>query len=186
MPFDKIIKDYENHLKQSHETLAKEFGRIRTGRASPQLIEHVRVDAYGTPSPITQVAGITVPEPTQLLIKPWDKGLLHAIEKALVQADLGMTPTNDGSVIRILIPPLSAERRKQLATQAKEAAEKIKVAMRNARRDAIKHLETTAKDENTPEDTLRATTDKVTKILKDAETKVDKDLKTKVDAITTM
>ena len=112
--------------------------RIRTGRAAPQMLDHVQVEAYGAVMPLNQVAQVSVPEPTQLLIKPFDKSQLRAIEKGITISDLGMAPQNDGNVIRLNVPPLSEERRKQLASQAKDSCEKCKVAMRNSRRDAIK------------------------------------------------
>ena len=177
MAFDDAIADAKAKMDKGLQQLGAEFRRIRTGRATPAMIEHVHVEAYGSSMPITQCAGITVPEPTQLMIKPWDKSILRAIEKALVDADLGMSPQNDGSVIRLNVPPLSQERRKQLAGQAKESAEKCKVSMRNVRRDAIKHVETSGKETKQPEDAIKKATEKISELLKQYETKSDQELK---------
>ena len=186
MSFDDILLETEEHFEKSLANLDKDFRRIRTGRASPDMIDHVHVEAYGALTPIKQLAGISVPEPTQLLIKPYDKSILKDIERALVAADLGMAPQNDGQVIRLNVPSLSAERRKQLAATAKEAAEKAKVAMRNSRRDAIKHIEALGKEKKLPEDLVKQTVEQVGETLKDYEGKVEKALKAKVDDLTTM
>jgi ribosome recycling factor len=186
MSFEDVIADAKSKLDKALQSLAGEFRRIRTGRANPAMIEHVHVEAYGSSMPITQCAGITVPEPSQLMIKPWDKGLLRAIEKALVDAELNMSPNNDGSVIRLNIPPLSTERRKQLAGQAKEACEKCKVSMRNVRRDAIKHVETKGKETKQPEDQIKKATEKISEMLKQSEAKADSELKSKTDDIMTL
>ncbi len=186
MSFEDVIADAKAKLDKALQQLASEFRRIRTGRAMPSMIEHVHVEAYGSSMPITQCAGITVPEPTQLLIKPWDKGLLRAIEKAIVDSDLGLSPQNDGVVIRLNIPPLSTERRKQLAIQAKEACEKCKVTMRNVRRDAIKHVETKGKEEKLPEDATKKAAEKISEMLKQSETKADAQLKEKTDDVMNM
>ena len=150
------------------------------------MVEHINAEAYGAMTPLNQLAGISVPEPTQLLIKPWDKSVLKDIEKALIAADLGMAPQNDGECIRLNVPPLSTERRKQLAAQAKEAGEKCKVAMRNTRRDAIKRCETEGKEANASEDAIRGLTDQITELLKEYEGKTEAALATKTEDITTL
>ena len=183
MSFEDVIADAKGKLDKVLQQLSVDFRRIRTGRAAASMIDHVHVEAYGSTMPLTQCAGITVPEPSQLLIKPWDKGLLRAIEKALVDSDIGMSPQNDGSVIRLNVPTLSTERRKQLAGQAKEATEKCKVAMRNVRRDAIKHAETKGKEQKLPEDAIKKASEKISEMLKQAETRADKELKDKTDDI---
>lgn len=186
MSFDDILLETEEHFDKSLEALNKDFKRIRTGQASPQMIDHVQVEAYGVLTPLNQLAGISVPEPTQLLIKPWDKNTLRDVEKALVNADLGMAPSNDGDVIRLNVPPLSEERRKQLAAQAKESAEKARVAMRNVRRDSIKSIEQLGKDDKLPEDAIKKAAEDVTSLLKEYEGKVDEVLKAKSEAILTI
>ena len=186
MDSDLILMDVEEHFEKSLKALDNEFRRIRTGRASPAMIEHVVADAYGAPTPINQLAGISVPEPSQLLIKPWDKGVLKEIEKALIASDLGMSPQNDGEQIRLNVPPLSSERRQQLAAQAKESSEKCKIAMRNTRRDGIKRIETEGKESNESEDTIRQLSDQVTELLKTYEAKAEAALIEKTEDITTV
>lgn len=183
MSIEDILFEVEEHFEKSQSSLDNEFRRIRTGRANPSMLDHVQVEAYGAMMPLKQVAGITVPEPMQLLIKPYDKGTVHAIEKALVTADLGMSPQNDGEVIRLNLPPLSGERRKELAGQAKEAAEKCRVAMRNSRRDGIKQVEALGKEEKLPEDLIKKSCEEVTDLLKQYEGKVEAALKEKTDDI---
>lgn len=181
--FEMIELETEERLEKALTALDHEFGRIRTGRAAPQMIDHVQVEVYGAPTPLRQIASVTVPEPTQLLIKPYDKNALHAIEKGLAAADLGMTPQNDGQVIRLNVPPLSEERRRQLAGQAKEATEKCKVSMRGARRDGIKAVETTGKEEKVGEDLVKQATEGMTDLLKAYEAKAEARLKEKTEAI---
>jgi ribosome recycling factor len=177
--FDADITDTKGKLDKALAAQVHDFNHIRTGRASPAIIEHVQVEAYGSMMPLSQCASISVPEPTCLLVKPWDRALLKAIEKSLVAASLGMAPQSDGQVIRLNLPPLSEERRKQLAGQAKEATEKCKVAMRNIRRDAIKHLETKGKEQKAPEDLVKKTKEKVDALLKEHELKAEAKLKEK-------
>jgi ribosome recycling factor len=183
MSFDPEIADCKAKFEKALGSLAHDFKHIRTGRASIAMIEHVQVEAYGSRMPIAQCAGLTVPEPAQILIKPWDKALLKAIEKALTEAQLGMMPQNDGVVIRLQVPPLSSERRKQLAQTAKEACEKCKVAMRNLRRDIIKAIETKGKADNAPEDTTKKASEKVSELLKQYEAKAESALKDKTEDI---
>ena len=181
--FDEILLDTEEHFEKSLTAMQHDFRRIRTGRASTTMVDHVQVLAYGAMCPITQLAGISVPEPTQLLIKPWDKGSLRDIERALIAADLGMAPQNDGEVIRLNVPPLSEERRKQLAGNAKEACEKCKVGMRNSRRDGIKAIEAEGKDQKLSEDDIKRAVEQVTELLKEYEAKAEELLKEKTEDI---
>ena len=183
MSFDTEIKDCTAKFDKALGSLAHDFKHIRTGRANIAMIEHVQIDAYGSRMPIAQCAGLSVPEPAQILIKPWDKALLKAIEKGLTEAQLGMMPQNDGSVIRLHVPPLSSERRKQLASEAKEATEKCKVAMRNLRRDVIKAIETKGKADKLPEDTTKKASEKISDLLKQYEVKAESSLKEKTDDI---
>lgn len=183
MSTDDIMLETEEKLEKALHALEHEFRRIRTGRASPNMIEHVHVEAYGAQMPVHQVATISVPEPTQILIRPWDKSSLHAIEKALINANLGMSPQNDGEQIRLNIPPLSQERRKELAAQAKEVAEKSKIAMRNIRRDGIKAVEAEGKDSSLSEDAIKQATEEVTELLKRYEGQVEERLEEKTTDI---
>jgi ribosome recycling factor len=183
MSFEAEIAECKVRFEKALGALAHDFKHIRTGRASVAMIEHVQVEAYGSRMPISQCGAITVPEPAQIMIKPWDKGLLKAIEKGLLEAQLGMMPQNDGVVIRLMIPPLSSERRKQLAASAKEATEKCKVSMRNLRRDEIKTIESKGKAEKSPEDAIKKACEKISEMLKQYEAKTESSLKDKTEDI---
>src|SRR5690625_1924049 len=141
---DAILKDSEEKMQNAVQAARRELASIRTGRANPSLLDRITVDYYGTPTPIQQMASVSVPEARLLVIQPWDKSALKEIEKAILSSDLGLTPNSDGSVIRIQIPQLTEERRKDLARIARKEAEDKRVAVRNVRRDAneaLKHLE---------------------------------------------
>ena len=145
----------EERMKKTVASLKDEFNTIRTGRASASLFDKVRVDYYGDKSPLSQVATISIPEARMVVIQPWDKGLIKEIEKAILSADLGLNPSNDGKVIRIAIPPLTADRRKELCKQAKNIAENSRVAIRNIRRDGNDDLKKQQKDGILTEDSLK-------------------------------
>ena len=150
-----IIRDAADHMDKSVKALQHEFGTVRTGRASSAIFEKINVDYYGTPTPILQIAGVKTPEPQMLLIEPWDKSALGAIEKAIRASDLGLNPSNDGQVIRVPFPPLTEERRKELVKLCKHYAEEARVAVRNIRRDANQKLERLSKDGEASEDDVR-------------------------------
>jgi ribosome recycling factor len=156
---------------------------MRTGRAHPGLVESIRVDYYGTPTPLKQLANISVPEPDQLVIKPFDVSAMSDIEKGIQSSDLGITPQNDGKLIRLRVPPLSEERRKQMVSRAKEVAEESKISMRNIRRDANKHIDTSKKDGDLSEDDQSRFKDQVQEVLKTVEKQVDADLKRKTEEL---
>ena len=185
MSLETEIADIKSKLEKSFAQLQHEFKGIRTGRATTAIVESVQVEAYGSRMPLPQCASVSVPDATTILIKPWDKALLKPLERALGEADLGMTPQSDGQVIRMNLPPLSTDRRKQLVSQAKDAAERAKVSMRNVRRDGIKHVETKGKDLKLPEDLVKKNVAEVDKLLKDAEGRIEKELKAKSDDIMT-
>ncbi len=186
MSLEADLADIKAKLEKSFAQLQHEFRGIRTGRATTAIVDNVQVEAYGSRMPLSQCASVSIPDATTILIKPWDKTVLKVIEKALIEAALGMAPNNDGSVIRMNLPPLSTERRKQLAGQAKEAAEKAKVSMRNVRRDGIKHLEAKGKDQKLPEDLVKKSVKSVDDLLKDVETRAEKELKAKTEDIMTL
>ncbi|WNC12512.1 ribosome recycling factor [Brevibacillus brevis] len=175
-----VIKDMEDRMNKAIANLKKDLSTLRAGRANPAMLDRVMVDYYGTPTPISQLANISVPEPRMLTIQPWDKTALKEIDRALQQSDLGISPSNDGVIIRLAIPPLTEERRKDLVKLAGKSGEEAKVAIRNIRRDAndeIKKLEkaaTISEDESRRhQETVQKTTDKfiaeVDKIVKDKE-----------------
>jgi len=175
-----VLKDMEDRMNKAIATLKRELSSLRAGRANPAMLDRVMVDYYGTPTPISQLANISVPEPRMLTIQPWDKTALKEIDRALQQSDLGISPSNDGVIIRLIIPPLTEERRKDLVKLAGKSGEESKVAIRNIRRDAnddIKKLEkaaTISEDESRRhQESIQKTTDKfiaeVDKVVKDKE-----------------
>ena len=133
---DERLKVYEEKMTKSYDAMIREFTASRAGRANPHVLDKLKVDYYGTPTPIQQVGNISVPEPRMLQIQPWEKSLIKAIEKAILTSDLGITPSNDGTVIRLVFPELTEERRKDLVKDIKKKGEAAKVAIRNIRRDA--------------------------------------------------
>lgn len=159
-----LIKNGEERMKKTLDALRREFVSLRAGRANPALLEKVTVDYYGAVTPINQLATITAPEPRLLVIQPFDKSVIGEMEKAIQKSDLGLTPTNDGSVIRIAIPPLTEERRKELVKVVKKYAEEAKVAVRNIRRDLNDELKKMQKEGDLTEDELRRHTDEVQKL----------------------
>ena len=144
---DNRLTPYENKMKKAIEFLEADFAGIRAGRANPHILDKLRVDYYGTPTPIQQVGNVTVPEARIIQIAPWDKSLLKAIEKAIMTSDIGINPSNDGSVIRLVFPELTEERRKDLAKDVKKKAEDGKVAIRNIRRDGNDSFKKLAKED---------------------------------------
>ena len=149
---DEVKHDAENKMKKSLEALKRELMTIRTGRASPALIEPLKVDYYGAPTPLQQIATIAAPEPRLLTIKPFDPSSIGAIEKAILKSDLGLTPNNDGKMIRLAIPALNEERRRDLTKVVHKHAEEAHVALRNIRRDSLKDLEEMEKEKMISED----------------------------------
>jgi ribosome recycling factor len=158
-----ILQDTEHRMHGALEATAEEFHHIRTGRATPALIDGISVDYYGTPTPIGQLAGIAVPEARMLVITPWDKSVLGAISKAILNSDLSINPTNDGQVIRLIIPPLTEERRKEFGKLVGKKTEDGKIAVRNVRRDAVEHLKKLEKDHTVSEDESHRAQEKVQK-----------------------
>jgi ribosome recycling factor len=165
MPIAEVLQRARQHMAKSVEHLQQQLARLRTGRATPALIEHIRVDYYGVPTPISQVGNISVPEPRMLVIQPWDRSLLGAIEKAILQSDLGVTPSNDGSVIRIVMPPLSEERRRELVKVCRKYAEEARIALRNLRREYMEKLRQVEKEEHLSEDERRRGEQELQKIV---------------------
>ncbi|KPJ58004.1 MAG: ribosome recycling factor [Planctomycetes bacterium DG_58] len=176
MPVDDVLLDAEERMEKAVTHLADEYRGVRTGRASSGLVEHMKVEYYGSPTPLNQLANIGTPEPQLIVIKPYDPGCLKDIEKAILTSDLGITPQNDGKVIRLVIPPLSEERRKQLIHHAKELAEQAKISIRNVRRDANKVLDQEKKDRTIPEDEMYRGKDEVQELTNQYETKVQEHL----------
>jgi ribosome recycling factor len=160
---DSRIEQYESKMKKTLDNLKEEFASIRAGRANPHLLDKLRVDYYGTPSPLQSVANISVPEPRVIQIQPWESKLIKDIEKAILASDLGLTPNNDGKVIRLIFPELTEERRKDLVKDVKKKAENTKVAIRNIRRDANDAFKKLSKSDIS-EDEIKSLEDDVQKI----------------------
>ncbi|MCS7034875.1 MAG: ribosome recycling factor [Phycisphaerae bacterium] len=179
MPVDDILLDMEAHMEKSLEHLKRELDGIRTGRATPALVEHIRVDYYGSQTELRSIAAINVPEATQLLIRPFSPQDIRAIEKAINDSKLGLTPHSDGKSIRLQLPPLSQERRVQLVAQCKGFGEQAKVAIRNARREANKLLEAEEKGKVITEDEHERAKEQVQELTKTYEAKVDAMLENK-------
>ncbi len=159
-----VSKDAKSHMESTIEDLRRRLGTVRTGRASVSLLDNIVVEYYGTPTPLSQIANISAPEPQLLTVQPWDPSVLNAIEKAIQSSDLGINPSNDGRVIRIPIPPLTQERRKQLAKVVRDMAEEHRTAIRNLRRDANERLKKLLKDKKITEDDERNGLDEVQKL----------------------
>lgn len=178
MDIQELLTREESRMDKTIEALKHEFASIRTGRASTALLDKVMVDYYGTPSPINQVANVTAPEPRLILVKPWEKSMIGPIEKAVLQSDLGLNPSNDGDTIRLAIPQLTEERRKELVKVVSKKAEEAKVAVRNIRRDANDAIKKEEKAKTITEDDAKQGQDKIQK-LTDKKIKAIDDLKDK-------
>ena len=164
MDKDSVFLDGEDRMDKALVALDRDFSKLRTGRASTSLVENIKVDYYGTPTPINQLSSVAVPDSRTLTIQPWDRGSFSLIEKAIVKSDLGLSPSNDGKLIRITIPALTEERRKELTKLAKKYAEDAKVAVRNVRRDANESLKKLEKDKLLTEDDLKKATEDMQKL----------------------
>ncbi len=178
-----VVKEARPRMEAAIEDVRKKLATIRTGRAAVSLLDSVMVEYYGTPTPLNQMASVHVPEPQMLTVQPWDQTQLVAIEKAIRAADLGLNPSNDGKLIRIPIPPLTEERRKQLAKQVHEIAEEHRTAVRNIRRDANDRLKRLLKDKAISEDAERDGLEEVQKLTNTYIGKIDELMKTKENEI---
>src|SRR3954468_23266844 len=167
-----IMKDTEERMEKATDVFRNELKGLRTGRATPALLDSIRVEYYGSPTPIKQLAQVSTPDPQQLVIRPFDAGALKDIEKAIRSSNLGMAPNNDGKIIRLQVPAMSGEQRTKMVAQIKKTAEETKVSCRNVRRDANKHLEVAEKDGAITEDDLTKFKDQVQTLLKSFEDKI--------------
>jgi ribosome recycling factor len=158
-----VVSDLKQRIDKTLEDLKRDLSKVRTGRASTNILDGIRVDYYGTPTPLSGVANLNTPEPRLITIKPWDKGTLKDIEKAIREANIGLNPMNDGEIIRLPFPPLTEERRRDIAKQVKSKGEEHKVAIRNVRRDANEMLKDLLKDKSITEDDLKRATERVQK-----------------------
>lgn len=176
---DTIKQDTEERMSKAVANLKKEFASIRTGKASPALLDRLVVDYYGTPTPLNQMAGVSAPEARMLLIQPWDKSALGNIEKAILKSDLGLTPTNDGSVIRLVIPQLTQDSRKELGKKVKKLGEEAKVAVRNIRRDSNDEIKKLEKAKEITEDDSKAAQEVIQKMTDKYVSEIDKAISVK-------
>ena len=183
---DARLNSYEEKMTKTMHNLEEEFGSIRAGRANPHVLDKLRVDYYGTPSPIQSVANVSVPEPRMIQIQPWEASLVKEIEKAILTSDLGLNPSNDGKIIRLVFPELTEERRKELAKDVKKKGENAKVAVRNIRRDAIDHIKKTGKAEAWAEDEIKDLEDGIQKLTDKYVANVDKAVDAKTKEILTV
>lgn len=183
---DARLTVYEDKMEKTMNNLAEEFGSIRAGRANPHVLDKLRVDYYGTPSPIQTVANVSVPEPRMIQIQPWEASLVKAIEKAILTSDLGLNPSNDGKVIRLVFPELTEERRKELGKDVKKKGEDAKVAIRNIRRDAIDAVKKLGKTDDISEDEIKDLENQIQKLTDKFVAKVDKSVEDKTKEILTV
>ncbi len=171
MPYDEIVFEAEEKMEKAVNVLVTEFRGVRTGRASMGLIDPIRVDYFGAPTPLKSLASITVPEPRMIMIKPFDPSSTEAIEKAILKSDIGLTPQSDGKILRLPVPPLSEERRKQIAKMVRELGEKAKVSLRSIRREANSTADREEKEKAISEDEQKNTRDEVDRLIKNFEKK---------------
>ncbi len=170
---DTLYSELGDRMSKAVETLESDYKRLRTGRASVSLVDGIRVDYYGAPTPLSQIATLTIPDPRTIMIQPWDVSAVGDIEKAVLKSELGLTPMNDGKVIRISIPPLTAERRRDLVKVVKKKAEESKVAVRNIRRDINEKLKDLKKDKQVSEDEQFRAQDEIQKLTDEYVKKID-------------
>jgi len=183
MPVKEVVTDIESKMKKTLEVLQNDLKTIRTGRASTALVENIRADYYGTPTPLKQLATLAAPQADMIIIKPFDPASVKEIEKAIKTSDLSLAPIVDGKLIRINIPPLTGERRKQLVHQVRQIGEQAKIGVRNIRRDANKHLESEEKDKLITEDDLEKGNKQIDDLTKQYTDKIDAAVKHKSDEI---
>ena len=176
---DEILLDSEDRMEKAIAKFKKDLTGIRTGRANPGLVDSLRVDVYGSPTPIKQIASVSAPEPQQLVIRPFDPSTIKDIEKGIIASDLGLAPNNDGKVIRLNIPALSTEVRKSMVSRTKDLAEETRVAIRNIRRDGNKHADQAEKDKELNEDDCKKLKDEVQELTKKYESQVNDAAKAK-------
>ena len=180
------LKFYEDKMNKTLDVLVSDYAAIRAGRANPHVLDKIRVDYYGTPTPIQQVGNVSVPEARMIVIQPWEKSLLKAIEKAILTSELGINPTNDGNCIRLVFPEMTEDRRKEVAKDVKKKGDGAKVAIRNIRRDANDAVKKAEKAGDMSEDELAETTEKMQKLTDKMVERVDKLVEEKTKEIMTV
>ena len=183
---DSRLNNFQDKMEKTLNNLNEEYAGIRAGRANPHLLDRLRVDYYGTPSPIQSVANVSVPEPRMIQIQPWEASMVKEIEKAIICSDFGINPTNDGKLIRLVFPELTEERRKELAKDIKKKGEEAKVAVRNIRRDAIDSIKKSGKEDGISEDEIKGLEDDAQKLTDKFIAKIDEAVEAKTKEILTV
>ncbi len=183
---DARLNEFQDKMDKSFHNLEEEYAGVRAGRANPHVLDKLRVDYYGTPSSIQSVANVSVPEARMILIQPWEPSLVKEIEKAIMCSDIGINPTNDGKVIRLVFPELTEERRKDLAKDVKKKGDNAKVAIRNIRRDAMDQFKKLGKEEDISEDEIKDLEDEIQKLTDQYVAKIDKAIDAKTKEIMTV
>ena len=176
---DSIFNETKDHMQKSIEAMKKEFLTLRTGKVTTAIVDNIKVDYYGVPTPLNQVANITALDATTIAINPWEKSMLPEIEKAIQQANIGVNPNNDGDFIKLYFPPMTAEQREEIVKQAKAMAEKAKVAVRNVRKDSNNKIKRLEKDKEISEDEAKRALDEIQKLTDEHIAKIDEALKIK-------
>ena len=161
---ERVVGDTDGKMQRAADALSRDLAAIRTGRATPALVEHIRVDYHGVPTLINQIASISIPEAKMIVIQPWDRTSIHSIEKAILKSDLGLNPTSDSTVIRITIPPLTEERRKDLIKVVRKRLEEARITLRNLRRDGIEKLRKAEKDKEISQDQSKRASEQLQKL----------------------
>lgn len=180
------LENVKNDMDKAIDNMQERFSEIRAGRANPAILNKVMVDYYGAPTPINQVASVSVPEAMQIVISPWDKSLMAPITKAIEKADIGINPMNDGQVIRLIFPQLTEERRKEISKEVKKLSEEAKIAVRNVRRDEMDKAKQQLKNKEISEDEEKEMENKIQKITDEEITEIDKITESKIKEITTV
>jgi len=176
---EELYQETREHMQKSLEAMKKEFGTLRTGKVTTTIVDNIRVDYYGTPTPLNQVGSVVVQDATTIVINPWEKSMLGAIEKAIQEANIGVNPNNDGDFIKLFFPPMTTEQRQEIVKQAKAMAEKAKVAIRNIRKDSNNKIKRMEHDKELSEDEMKRALDQIQKITDEFIAKVDESLKAK-------
>jgi len=176
---DEIYQETKDHMEKSIEAMRRDFGTLRTGKVTTQIVDNIKVDYYGTPTPLNQVGSVVVQDATTIAINPWEKSMLSAIEKAIQEANIGVNPNNDGDFIKLFFPPMTVEQRQEIVKQAKAMAEKAKVAIRNVRKESNNKIKRLEHDKEISEDEMKRALDQIQKITDEFIAKVDESLKAK-------
>ncbi len=176
---EEIYEETKDHMEKSIEAMKRDFATLRTGKVTTQIVDNIKVDYYGTPTPLNQVGSVVVQDATTIAINPWEKSMLPAIEKAIQEANIGVNPNNDGDFIKLFFPPMTVEQRQEIVKQAKQMAEKAKVAIRNVRKESNNKIKRLEHDKEISEDEMKRGLDQIQKFTDEYIAKVDESLKAK-------